>query len=76
VTPYFRQPPHGFRTQELPPTWNGIRPAAKLTIDTPADLARIQRLFGACTNRGLLFSLEEAYRWLDLYEARALGRVA
>jgi spore coat polysaccharide biosynthesis protein SpsF len=75
VTPYFRQPPHGFRTQELPPAWNAIRPAAKLTIDTPQDLVRLQRLFNACANRGLLFSLEEAYRYLDEYET-VLGRVA
>jgi spore coat polysaccharide biosynthesis protein SpsF len=76
VTPYFRQPPHGFRTQELPPTWSGIRPAARLTIDTPSDLARHQHLFAACAHRGLLFSLEEAYRWIDEHEAAALGRVA
>ncbi len=75
VTPYFRQPPHGFRTQELPPAWNGIRPAAGLTIDTPADLVRLQHLFNACAHRGLLFSLEEAYRYLDEHEV-ALGRVA
>jgi spore coat polysaccharide biosynthesis protein SpsF len=76
VTPYFRQPPHGFRTQELPPTWNGIRPADRLTIDTPADLARLQRLFDTCARRGLLFSLEEAYRYIDEHETPALGRVA
>ncbi len=72
VTPYFRQPPHGFRTRELPPTWEGIRPADKLTIDTPADLTRLERLFAACTRRGLHFSLEEAYRYVDHHEVIAL----
>jgi spore coat polysaccharide biosynthesis protein SpsF (cytidylyltransferase family) len=76
VTPYFRRPPHGFRTQELPPSWQGLRPRTRLTIDTAEELARMQGLFSACSRRGLLFSLEEAYRYVDEREAATLARVA
>jgi spore coat polysaccharide biosynthesis protein SpsF len=76
VTPYFRRPPHGFRTQELPPTWQGLRPRTRLTVDTPEELARMQGLFNACSRRGLLFSLEEAYRYVEEREAGAHGRAA
>jgi spore coat polysaccharide biosynthesis protein SpsF len=76
VTPFFRQPPHGFRTQELPPGWQGLRPKTRLTIDTPEELQRMQRLFDACSRRGLLFSLEEAYRYVDEHETATLARVA
>lgn len=76
VTPYFRRPPHGFRTQELPPGWQGLRPKTRLTVDTADELGRMQRLFDACTRRGLLFSLEEAYQHVDEHEAGRLARAA
>jgi spore coat polysaccharide biosynthesis protein SpsF len=76
VTPYFRRPPHGFRTQELPPTWQGLRPRTRLTIDTADELAHMQSLFSACSRRGLLFSLEEAYRYVDEHEAGTHSRAA
>jgi spore coat polysaccharide biosynthesis protein SpsF (cytidylyltransferase family) len=76
VTPYFRRPPHGFRTQELPPTWQGLRPRTRLTVDTAVELARMQGLFNACSRRGLLFSLEEAYRYVDERAAGTHSRAA
>jgi spore coat polysaccharide biosynthesis protein SpsF len=76
VTPHFRQPPHGFRTQELPPTWQGLQPRMRLTVDTPAELSRMQQIFDACSRRGLLFSLEEAYRYVEEHETATLGRAA
>lgn len=76
VTPYFRRSPNGFRTQELSPGWQGLRPKTRLTVDTSEELSRMQRLFGACSRRGLLFSLEEAYQYVDAHETGRLARVA
>ena len=76
VTPFFRRPPNGFRTQELPPGWQGLRGKTRLTVDTAEELSRMQSLFNACSRRGLLFSLEEAYDYVDEHEAGKLARVA
>jgi spore coat polysaccharide biosynthesis protein SpsF len=46
VTPYFRQPDCGFRVVQLPPTWRGLRPLVRLTVDTPAELERMRRIAG------------------------------
>jgi spore coat polysaccharide biosynthesis protein SpsF (cytidylyltransferase family) len=75
VTPFFRQPPHGFHTKELPPSWQGLRPKLRLTVDTASELSQMQQLFAICSRRGLLFSLEEAYAAWEEMQA-PLERVA
>jgi len=45
VTPFFRResPPDASRV--LPPTWAGMDPTVRLTVDTPEDLVRINRIY-------------------------------
>jgi len=45
VTPYFRRPPHEFHAVEFPGDWQGLRTDLRLTVDTPEDLQRMQRIF-------------------------------
>jgi spore coat polysaccharide biosynthesis protein SpsF (cytidylyltransferase family) len=69
VTPYFRQRPETFNTLSLPADWRGLRPEVRLTVDTHAELARMQRLVSRASGRGPLFALEAAYdAWENLKE--------
>jgi spore coat polysaccharide biosynthesis protein SpsF len=63
VTPYFRQHPAEFRVVQLPPTWEGLRPEVRLTVDTPEELAQMRAVFRACANSETL-PIERVYqRW-------------
>ena len=67
VTPYFRRHAEEFRVTKLPPTWEGLRPEIRLTVDTPAELERMVSIYSALDRGDGLFSLEEIYeldeRW-------------
>lgn len=62
VTPCFRGVARGFRVVQLPPTWQGLRPEIRLTVDTPDQLARMAAIFLRLQRYGPLFSLEMAYQ--------------
>ena len=64
VTPYFRQTGKPFQVQALPATWQNLRPDIRLTVDTAAELARMQQLFAALEGEEWI-SLEAAYGWCD-----------
>jgi len=64
VTPYFRRPDCRFRVVQLPPTWRGLRPELRLTVDTPLELARMRRLAAALDGE-LLAALERVYQACD-----------
>lgn len=69
VTPFFRQKLLHFRVGQLPRGWRGLRPEIRLTVDTPEELHRMQRLFEAAGADSPLFPVEEAYElngWLDV----------
>jgi spore coat polysaccharide biosynthesis protein SpsF len=61
VTPFFRQGVNEFRVEQLPSTWRGLRPEIRLTVDTPEELRRMNRLFASAGGGDSLFSLEQAY---------------
>ncbi len=61
VTPYFRQRVNDFRVEQLPSTWRGLRSGIRLTVDTPEELQRMNRLFLSAGGGDALFSLEQAY---------------
>lgn len=61
VTPYFRRCSEEFRVTKLPPTWEGLRPEIRLTVDTPAELERMVSIYDALDRGDGLFSLEEVY---------------
>lgn len=69
VTPYFRRPNSGFRVVQLPQTWRGLRPALRLTVDTPPELAQMRRLLGALDG-DLRAPLERIYEAFDRLPAR------
>jgi spore coat polysaccharide biosynthesis protein SpsF (cytidylyltransferase family) len=72
VTPYFRQRPETFNTLSLPADWRGLRPEVRLTVDTQAELSRMQRLVARLRDQGPLFSLEAAYEeWEKMMEYSA-----
>lgn len=74
VTIWLRQPGIPLRTQQLPSDWQGLRPEIRLTVDTPAELERMQAIIAAC---GRTASLEEVYAWCDrnkVSQARAAAR--
>lgn len=71
VTPYFRRPDCGFRVEQLPATWRGLRPDVRLTVDTPAELSQMRRLLAALDGE-LLAPLERIYA---TSEGPAAGRV-
>ena len=52
VTPYFRQHPQEFRVTQLSPTWEGLRPEIRLTVDTPEELERMAAIYGALGRDG------------------------
>lgn len=45
VTPFFRRDGTPFRARRLPPTWAGLDPSVRLTVDTPDDVAAMDRLY-------------------------------
>ena len=45
VTPFFRREWTPFKAVRLPPTWSGLDPAVRLTVDTPDDIAFMDRLY-------------------------------
>lgn len=45
VTPFFRRDDAPFRARRLPPDWNGIEPDVRLTVDTPEDVAAMDRIY-------------------------------
>lgn len=63
VTPYFRQPGVAFRVVELPETWQGLRPDLRLTVDTPAELARMRLICQSLAGDDPLVALDDVYRW-------------
>ena len=64
VTPYFRRPDCGFRVVQLPPNWRGLRPSARLTVDTPAELEQMRRVADKLTG-DMLAPLERIYELYD-----------
>jgi spore coat polysaccharide biosynthesis protein SpsF len=63
VTPYFRQPEHAgeFEVVRLSPTWEGLRPNIRLTVDTPQELEKISSIYRSLRDKGDAFSLEDVY---------------
>ena len=61
VTPYFRDHRDEFRVVQLPPTWEGLRPEIRLTVDTPDELRKIAWIYESLSDRGNTFSLEDVY---------------
>ncbi len=65
VTPYFRQHPEEFRVTRLPPTWEGLRPEIRLTVDTPDELRQMAAIYEALGRANDTFSLERVYEFCD-----------
>jgi spore coat polysaccharide biosynthesis protein SpsF len=63
VTPYFRQHPEEFRVTRLSPTWEGLRPEVRLTVDTPEELQRMAAIYAALGRDNDTFSLEQVYEF-------------
>lgn len=75
VTPWLRERQSPWSVVQLPRDWQGLRPDLRLTIDTPAELDRMDRALrlaekGSSTT-GRLATLEEIYA---AYEAGGAGR--
>lgn len=60
VTPYLRRHPGDLQVEELPPAWRGLRPDIRLTVDTPDDVAHIDRILRRFV-QPVCVSLDEAY---------------
>jgi spore coat polysaccharide biosynthesis protein SpsF len=68
VTPYFRNESGEFRVVQLPPSWRGLHPEFRLTVDTAEELRRMSRIFDAAGADERLFPIERAYElYLPLY---------
>jgi spore coat polysaccharide biosynthesis protein SpsF (cytidylyltransferase family) len=65
VTPFFRLTPDRFRVRQLPPSWKGLRPAIRLTVDTQAEHERMAWIFERLAVDGPLFSLDDVYALCD-----------
>jgi spore coat polysaccharide biosynthesis protein SpsF len=61
VTPYFREHPEEFKVVKLPPTWEGLRPDIRLTVDMPEELEKINRVYQCLSDKGNRFTLEDVY---------------
>lgn len=61
VTPYFRTETGEFRVVQLSPSWRGLRPEFRLTVDTAEELRRMMRIFEAAEGGESLFPIERAY---------------
>lgn len=64
VTPYFRRPvgEAHFHVEQLPPTWLGLQPDVRLTVDTLTEAERAAGIYGRVGNAGRAFTLEDVYR--------------
>ena len=65
VTPFFRRTPDRFRVRQLPPSWKGLRPDIRLTVDTQAEHERMAWIFERLGVDGPLFSLDDVYALCD-----------
>jgi spore coat polysaccharide biosynthesis protein SpsF len=65
VTPYFRQHPEEFRVTRLSPTWEGLRPEIRLTVDTPEELQQMAAIYEALGRDNDTFSLEQVYEFCE-----------
>lgn len=70
VTPYLRQQPGELRIEELPPTWHGMRPDIRLTVDTPEDVAFTDRILSSFAEPTQV-SLDAAYRLAEVFSREA-----
>lgn len=71
VTPYLRRRPPGFRTRILPATWSGLRTDVRLTVDTPDDRKRMERIFAALYGGDPFFTVDEVFRLCDSLAERS-----
>ncbi len=65
VTPYFRLGSRPFRVRQLPPSWHGLRPDIRLTVDTQAEYDRMAWIFERLGGDDPLFPLEDVYALCD-----------
>jgi spore coat polysaccharide biosynthesis protein SpsF len=66
VTPFFRRESPPASSRVLPPTWAGMDPTLRLTVDTPEDLVRVNRIYRTLieltgTDRPSAWTLEQIY---------------
>jgi len=61
VTPAFRDANSPFASLVVPPSWRGLQPAIRLTVDTPAELAFLSGLARGVNSYAELPSLETLY---------------
>jgi spore coat polysaccharide biosynthesis protein SpsF len=65
VTPYFRRASCPFRVRQLSPSWQGLRPDIRLTVDTQAEYDRMAWIFERLGGDDPLFPLEDVYALCD-----------
>ena len=65
VTPYFRSGQSLFKTEQLPPNWQALRPDIDLTIDTRSDLQRLRGIYEAIHINHDEYTLSEVYSLCD-----------
>jgi spore coat polysaccharide biosynthesis protein SpsF len=61
VTPFFRQTPCSFLVNQLSPTWQGLRPNVRLTVDTPGELEWMRLIFEQFQGDDAPIPLEAVY---------------
>lgn len=74
VTPYFRQQDGTFRVMQLPDNWQGLQPGIRLTVDTPAELARMRAICEAMASDDPLVALDDVYQWCRHERAEQTAR--
>jgi spore coat polysaccharide biosynthesis protein SpsF (cytidylyltransferase family) len=55
----------GFRVEQLPADWEGLRPDVRLTVDWPQEYELMAAMFDDLAHNEPLFPLEAAYAWWD-----------
>ncbi len=70
VTPFLRICPGALQVEELPPTWRGMRPHIRLTVDTPDDITRLDRILKAFAHPTQV-PLDAAYRMAEMLQLQA-----
>lgn len=65
VTPFFRRRGVPYRVVQMPPTWQGLRPGLRLTIDTAEELEHLRQAYRSVTVEDPELRLESIYRWCD-----------
>lgn len=74
VTPFFRRDGAPFRARRLRPDWSDIDPTIRLTVDTPEDIAAMDRLYRTLI---ALTGEDDAPSWtLDQIQQTARGLAA